>query len=61
VTLQGFVIPNMKLQKQLSRKYGGKEYPKYLVTIPPKTIDEVGWKQGTDLEAIVIIRNHSKT
>ncbi len=51
--LQSFVVPKMKLQKQLSRKYGGKEYPKYLVTIPPKTVDKVGWEQGTELEAIV--------
>jgi hypothetical protein len=52
--LQSFVVPNMKLQKQLSRKYGGKKYPKYMVTIPPKTIEEVGWELGTDLEAVVI-------
>lgn len=43
----------MKLQKQLSRKFEGKEYPKYVVTIPPKQIEEVGWKEGTELEAIV--------
>ena len=43
----------MKLQKQLSRKVDSKEYPKYVVTIPPKQVEEVGWKEGTELEAIV--------
>lgn len=43
----------MKLQKQLSRKYDGKDYPKYVVTIPPKNIEQAGWKEGTELEAIV--------
>ena len=43
----------MKLQKQLSRKLNNKEYPKYVVIIPPKQIEEVGWKEGTELEAIV--------
>jgi bifunctional DNA-binding transcriptional regulator/antitoxin component of YhaV-PrlF toxin-antitoxin module len=41
------------LQKQLSRKVEGKEYPKYVVTIPPKQIEEAGWKEGTELEATV--------
>ena len=43
----------MKLQKQLSRKVKDKMYPKYAVVIPPKQIEEVGWKEGTELEAIV--------
>lgn len=40
----------MKLQKQLSRKVGDKEYPKYMVVIPPKKVEELGWKEGTELE-----------
>jgi len=40
----------MKLQKQLSRKVKSKEYPKWVVTIPPNKIKEVGWKEGIDLE-----------
>jgi bifunctional DNA-binding transcriptional regulator/antitoxin component of YhaV-PrlF toxin-antitoxin module len=44
---------NVKLQKQLSRKVDDKEYPKYVVTIPPKHIAEVGWKEGTELIAVV--------
>ena len=43
----------MKLQKQLSRKVAAKEYPKYVVTIPPKHIAEVGWKEGIELVAVV--------
>jgi hypothetical protein len=43
----------VKLQKQLSRKVDDKEYPKYVVTIPPKHIAEVGWNEGTELIAVV--------
>jgi bifunctional DNA-binding transcriptional regulator/antitoxin component of YhaV-PrlF toxin-antitoxin module len=43
----------MKLQKQLSRKVGNKEYPKWVVTIPPEKIKEAGWKEGIDLDVIV--------
>lgn len=40
----------MKLQKQLSRKIKGKAYPKYVMTIPPKDIEELGWQKGMELE-----------
>jgi len=43
----------MKLQKQLSRKAGEKKYPKYVVVIPPKSVDELGWKEGEELVAVV--------
>ncbi len=43
----------MKLQEQLSRKVKGKTYPKYVLTIPPKNIDELGWQKGTDLEVCI--------
>ena len=43
----------MKLQKQLSRKVGKKEYPKWVVTIPPETIQEIGWKEGIELEMAI--------
>ena len=43
----------MKLQKQLSRKVEDKEYPKYVVTIPPKCVESAGWKEGIELEAVV--------
>jgi bifunctional DNA-binding transcriptional regulator/antitoxin component of YhaV-PrlF toxin-antitoxin module len=42
----------MKLQKQLSRKVKGKEYPKWVVTIPPSEIDKLKWKEGQELEAL---------
>jgi bifunctional DNA-binding transcriptional regulator/antitoxin component of YhaV-PrlF toxin-antitoxin module len=41
----------LRLQKQLSRKIDGKEYPKYVVTIPPKYIELLGWKEGIELKA----------
>ena len=41
----------MKLQKQLSRKVGNKEYPKWVITIPPKQIKALGWSEGEFLES----------
>ncbi len=41
----------MRLQKQLSRKYEGKEYAKYVIVIKPKLIEKLGWRDGADLEA----------
>ena len=43
----------MKLQKQLSRKVGDKEYAKYVIVIKPKYIEKLGWKEGEELEAEV--------
>jgi hypothetical protein len=43
----------MKLQKQLSRKVQGKAYPKYVMTIPPDCIDQLGWQQGVELEVVI--------
>lgn len=40
----------MKLQKQLSRKVGGKEYAKWVAVIPPKIVKELGLKEGEDLD-----------
>ncbi len=40
----------MKLQKQLSRKVGEIEYPKYVLVIPPTIIKEINWKDGEELE-----------
>lgn len=39
----------MRLQKQLSRKVGSQEYSKYVLTIPPKEIEKLGWKEGQEL------------
>ena len=41
----------MKLQKQLSRKVREKEYPKWVITIPPKQIKELDWSEGEFLES----------
>ncbi len=41
---------NLRLQKQLSRKVGEKEYPKYVITISPKQIEKLGWREGQDLD-----------
>ena len=43
----------MYLQKQLSKKIGDKEYAKYVIVIPPKMVNELGWKAGEELEAEV--------
>ena len=39
----------MKLQKQLSRKYGSKEYAKWVLVIPQSKVQEVGFKEGQEL------------
>lgn len=43
----------MKLQKQLSRKYEGKEYAKYVIVLKPSLVEQLGWKEGEELEAEV--------
>ena len=40
----------MRLIKQHGRKYEGKDYYKYIVVIPNKIIEKVGWKGGEDLD-----------
>lgn len=39
-----------KLQKQLSRKVGDKEYAKYVIIIPPEKVREAGFKEGQDIK-----------
>lgn len=43
----------MRLQKQLSRKVGNKEYAKWIITIPPKQVQALGWNEGEFLESEV--------
>ncbi len=43
----------MRLIKQKGRDYGDKEYFKFIVVIPNKIIEKLGWKGGEDLEAEV--------
>lgn len=40
----------MKLQKQLSRKVGNKEYAKWVAVIPPKIVKEARLKEGEELD-----------
>lgn len=40
----------VKLQRQFNRRVKGKEYTKWLVVLPSKMIDDLGWREGEDLE-----------
>ncbi len=40
----------MKLQEQISRKVGSKQYVKYVLTISSTHIEELGWHKGEELE-----------
>jgi antitoxin component of MazEF toxin-antitoxin module len=40
----------MRLQKQVSRKVGDKEYSKWVIVIPPNEVKELGWKDGEELQ-----------
>lgn len=40
----------MRLQKHVNRKVEDKEYAKYVVVIPPEHIEQLGWKEGQELE-----------
>ncbi|MFH1787393.1 MAG: hypothetical protein ABH811_01230 [archaeon] len=40
----------VRLQKQLSRKVGDKEYAKWVLVIPPIAIKESGFKEGQELK-----------
>lgn len=51
------MIMVLKLQDQLSKKRGDKEYRKYILNIPPEIIEELGWKGGTDLDARITGKN----
>jgi hypothetical protein len=43
----------VKLQKQLSRHFGGREYAKWVVVLPPKIVKELGWNEGLELRVDV--------
>ena len=43
----------MHLQKQQSRKYKEKVYPKYLIVIPPKDVEKLGWTEKDELESVI--------
>jgi len=43
----------MRLQRQVSRQVNGNEYAKWAIIIPPSQIEELGWKEGIELESHV--------
>jgi bifunctional DNA-binding transcriptional regulator/antitoxin component of YhaV-PrlF toxin-antitoxin module len=43
----------MQLQKQNSRVYKGKEYSKYVIVIPPKDVERLGWNEKDELELTI--------
>ncbi len=48
------ITDTMILQKQKAREYKGKSIHKYVIVIPPKDIEELGWKEGQELKGIAI-------
>jgi len=40
----------MKLQSQVSRKVGDKEYKKFWIVIPQKLLKKLKWKIGQELK-----------
>jgi len=47
------IVRCVKLQKQLSRHFAGREYSKWVVVLPPGTVKTLGWKEGEELTAEV--------
>ena len=43
----------MKLQTVPSRKLNKKEYNKWLIIVPPKDVEELGWQDGQKLKSMV--------
>jgi len=43
----------MKLHKVVNRVYQGTTYYRWVVSVPPKRIRELGWTSGQELEADV--------
>jgi bifunctional DNA-binding transcriptional regulator/antitoxin component of YhaV-PrlF toxin-antitoxin module len=39
----------MKLQKQAAYKYKDKTHHKYVIIIPENIVNELGWKEGQEL------------
>ena len=47
----------MKLQRVKAREYKGKPIYKWIIVIPPKDIDILGWKHGIELEGSPLKNN----
>jgi antitoxin component of MazEF toxin-antitoxin module len=43
----------MKVHKVVNRVYEGTTYYRWVVSVPPKRIRELGWTDGQELEAVV--------
>jgi len=43
----------LKLQRQTTREIEGKEYHKWVITIPPEQIEKLNWEEGVELESVV--------
>lgn len=43
----------MKLREVKDREYKGKKYVRYQIHLPKKTIENLKWKDGDDIEVIV--------
>ena len=45
---------DMKLQKVRAREYKGKTIYKWIIVIPPKDIEQLGWGEGIELEGTIV-------
>ena len=43
----------MRLHKVVNRVYAGTTYYRWIVSIPPRRVRELGWTDGQELEAVV--------
>jgi len=43
----------MRLLKQVSRQIGENEYSKWIIIVPPSQVEELGWKEGEELESYI--------
>ena len=41
----------MRIQKQLGKKIGDKDYYKYVVVLPKEAVETASFKEGDELEA----------
>ena len=43
----------VRLQKRFAYKYKDRDHYKHVVTIPEETVEQLGWKEGEELEQII--------
>ena len=44
------LLYNVKRQKRFNRKVGNKEYSKWVVVLPNDKVQELGWREGVELD-----------